>query len=90
MRTAKIFLRKSALKRAAAAETAEAETAVEEKDAIIADPRITAVVQIVPRRIIPSLRARNNTALFKRFRAGYLSKKCPALSFVRSLLYADF
>ena len=90
MRTAKIFLRKSALKRAAAAETAEAETAVEEKDAIIPDPRITAVVQIVPRRIIPSLRARNNTALFKRFRAGYLSKKCPALSFVRSLLYADF
>ena len=89
MRTARIFLRKSALKRAAAAETAEAETAAEEKDAIIA-AKITAAVQTVPRRIIPSLRARNNTALVKRFRAGYLPKKCPALSFVRSLLYSDF
>ena len=61
MRTARIFSRKSALKREAAAETEEAETAVEEKAAIIADPRITAVVQTAPQRI--SLRARNNTAV---------------------------
>ena len=64
--------------------------ALEERGAIIADPKITAVVQTAPQRTIPSLRVRNNTASVKRFRAGYLSKKCPALSFVRSLLYADF
>ena len=61
MRTEKIFLRKSALRRAAAEETAEAETAAEERDAIIADPKITAVVQTAPQRI--TLRARNNTAV---------------------------
>jgi hypothetical protein len=88
MRTARTFSRKIALRRAAAEETEEAETAAEERDAIIADPRITAVVQTAPQRI--SLRARNNTAAVKIFRAGYLPKKCPALSFATSLLYAEF
>ena len=61
----KIFSRKSALRRAAAAGTAKAETAAEEEgDAISADPRTAAAVlkiTITKREISPKLNDRCHT-----------------------------